>query len=57
MNIDEEIAKLEKELKKLQSLKKFLDESESGCISCDFAVAAGWCASCYDDEQKGEKMK
>lgn len=55
----EDIEKLKKRLeelkKKKEKIKKFLEESE--CPSCDFAVAAGYVVSCYDDQKKAEEMK
>jgi len=56
-NLSKKIQELEAKLRKLENIKEFIKESESGCASCDFAVAVGWCASCYDDEAEGEKLK
>ena len=57
MDVDAKILQLELVLKKLEAMKDFVEKSESGCASCDFAVASSMVAYCYDDEEEGDKRR
>lgn len=54
--MNEEIKRLEKRLKELKK-KALRLQSESGCISCDLAVASSIIAQIYKDKEEGEKKR